>query len=147
MAGNKLLVYLLRRDLRTIDNPILHHLATFDHGFTHLLPIYIDDRDTGLSNPMSCQMYLPLIAKQENLSESALAPLYLVRRLDRYLLFLPGLYFNTPLPIPENYDDFEKRLVEPVKKVLSDPPPFPEGAKSVHPFKGVKSLLGSVSTI
>ncbi|KAG5805059.1 hypothetical protein H9Q71_010362 [Fusarium xylarioides] len=41
MAGNKLLVYLLRRDLRAIDNPILHHLATSDHGFTHLLPIYI----------------------------------------------------------------------------------------------------------
>ncbi|KAG5664344.1 hypothetical protein KAF25_008078 [Fusarium avenaceum] len=41
MAGNKLLVYLLRRDLRATDNPILHHLATSDHGFTHLLPIYV----------------------------------------------------------------------------------------------------------
>jgi deoxyribodipyrimidine photo-lyase len=41
MTGNKLLVYLLRRDLRATDNPILHHLATSDHGFTHLLPIYV----------------------------------------------------------------------------------------------------------
>lgn len=42
MAGSKLLVYLLRRDLRVSDNPILHHLATsHDHGFTHLLPVYV----------------------------------------------------------------------------------------------------------
>lgn len=42
MANGKLLVYLLRRDLRVCDNPILHHLGTVkDHGFTHLLPIYI----------------------------------------------------------------------------------------------------------
>lgn len=42
MASGKLLVYLLRRDLRVADNPILHHLAAAkDHGFTHLLPIFI----------------------------------------------------------------------------------------------------------
>lgn len=37
-----MLVYLLRRDLRASDNPILHHLATVkDHGFTHLLPVFV----------------------------------------------------------------------------------------------------------
>lgn len=42
MARGKLLVYLLRRDLRVSDNPVLHRLATSkDHGFTHLLPIYV----------------------------------------------------------------------------------------------------------
>ncbi|KAG6002496.1 hypothetical protein E4U21_003024 [Claviceps maximensis] len=42
MSRTKLLVYLLRRDLRVADNPILHHLATVsDHGYTHLLPIYV----------------------------------------------------------------------------------------------------------
>lgn len=42
MSGGKLLVYLLRRDLRVADNPILHHLATTpNHGFSHLLPIFI----------------------------------------------------------------------------------------------------------
>ncbi|KAG6101432.1 hypothetical protein E4U30_002105 [Claviceps sp. LM220 group G6] len=42
MSRTKLLVYLLRRDLRVADNPILHHLASVsDHGFTHLLPIYV----------------------------------------------------------------------------------------------------------
>ncbi|KAG6031188.1 hypothetical protein E4U41_007649 [Claviceps citrina] len=42
MSRAKLLVYLLRRDLRVADNPILHHLASAsDHGFTHLLPIYV----------------------------------------------------------------------------------------------------------
>jgi deoxyribodipyrimidine photo-lyase len=42
MSRGKLLVYLLRRDLRVSDNPVLHHLATTsDHGFTHLLPLYV----------------------------------------------------------------------------------------------------------
>ncbi|PFH59613.1 hypothetical protein XA68_12100 [Ophiocordyceps unilateralis] len=42
VAGSKLLVYILRRDLRVSDNPILHHLATSsDHGYTHLLPVYV----------------------------------------------------------------------------------------------------------
>ena len=42
MSSSKVLIYLLRRDLRVSDNPILNHLATSrDHGFTHLLPIYV----------------------------------------------------------------------------------------------------------
>lgn len=42
MAESRILVYLLRRDLRTSDNPILHYLSSNpDHGFTHLLPIYV----------------------------------------------------------------------------------------------------------
>ena len=42
MSKQKLVVYLLRRDLRVSDNPVLHHLATAaDHGFTHLLPVYV----------------------------------------------------------------------------------------------------------
>lgn len=42
MSDSKLLVYLMRRDMRVSDNPILHHLATEkDHGFTHLLPLYV----------------------------------------------------------------------------------------------------------
>ncbi|TWU74621.1 hypothetical protein ED733_002002 [Metarhizium rileyi] len=42
MSRGRLLVYLLRRDLRVSDNPVLHHLVTTsDHGFTHLLPVYV----------------------------------------------------------------------------------------------------------
>ena len=42
MAKTNILIYLLRKDLRVSDNPILHHLATTpDHGFTHLLPVYV----------------------------------------------------------------------------------------------------------
>lgn len=42
MSRHKLLVYLLRRDLRVSDNPVLHHLATDkSHGFTHFLPVYV----------------------------------------------------------------------------------------------------------
>ncbi|KAF9871535.1 cryptochrome dash [Colletotrichum karsti] len=42
MASTNILIYLLRHDLRIADNPIFHHLATTsDHGFTHVLPVYI----------------------------------------------------------------------------------------------------------
>ncbi|KAK6818837.1 hypothetical protein PG987_016290 [Apiospora arundinis] len=42
MSGSNVLIYLVRRDLRVSDNPILHHLATSeDHGFTHLLPVCV----------------------------------------------------------------------------------------------------------
>jgi len=38
---NKTLLYLLRRDLRVSDNPVLHALSDNKHGFTHLLPVYV----------------------------------------------------------------------------------------------------------
>ncbi|KAG0651604.1 cryptochrome [Hyphodiscus hymeniophilus] len=42
MTDPKVLIYLMRRDLRVSDNPVLHSLTTNkDHGFTHLLPIYV----------------------------------------------------------------------------------------------------------
>jgi deoxyribodipyrimidine photo-lyase len=42
MSSSNVLIYLLRRDLRVSDNPILHSLATQkDHGFTHVLPLYV----------------------------------------------------------------------------------------------------------
>lgn len=42
MAQSNVLIYVLRHDLRLQDNPVLHHLASIgDHGFTHLLPVYI----------------------------------------------------------------------------------------------------------
>ena len=42
MPVSKVLIYVLRRDLRVSDNPILHFLsAQKDHGFTHLLPLYV----------------------------------------------------------------------------------------------------------
>jgi deoxyribodipyrimidine photo-lyase len=42
MADTNILIYVLRKDLRVTDNPILHHLSsTSDHGYTHLLPVYV----------------------------------------------------------------------------------------------------------
>ncbi|TQW01019.1 hypothetical protein V2A60_002036 [Cordyceps javanica] len=42
MPASRVLVYLLRRDLRISDNPVFHRLtSTPDHGFTHLLPVVI----------------------------------------------------------------------------------------------------------
>lgn len=42
MSTSKILIYFIRRDLRVSDNPLLHYLSTTpDHGFTHLLPVYV----------------------------------------------------------------------------------------------------------
>ncbi|OLN96506.1 putative cryptochrome DASH, mitochondrial [Colletotrichum chlorophyti] len=41
MAATNILIYLLRHDLRIADNPILHHLTSSEHGFTHVLPVYV----------------------------------------------------------------------------------------------------------
>jgi deoxyribodipyrimidine photo-lyase len=42
MSASNVLIYLVRRDLRVSDNPILHRLASSSHhGFTHLLPVYV----------------------------------------------------------------------------------------------------------
>jgi deoxyribodipyrimidine photo-lyase len=41
MAKNNILIYLLRRDTRVSDNPILHHVANSKHEFTHMLPVFV----------------------------------------------------------------------------------------------------------
>jgi len=42
MAPVRVLIYLLRRDLRISDNLVFHELSTKkDHGFTHLLPLFV----------------------------------------------------------------------------------------------------------
>ncbi|KAL8696981.1 MAG: hypothetical protein Q9224_002520, partial [Gallowayella concinna] len=45
MSSPRVLIYLLRRDLRVADNPILHDIAKItqqsQHPFTHFLPIYV----------------------------------------------------------------------------------------------------------
>jgi len=41
MADSKILIYLMRRDLRLSDNPIFHSLSKDNQGFTHLLPLYV----------------------------------------------------------------------------------------------------------
>ena len=45
MSTNRVLIYLLRRDLRLADNPILHEIAKIwqqsQHPYTHLLSLYV----------------------------------------------------------------------------------------------------------
>ena len=45
MASARVLIYLLRRDLRLADNPVFHDVAKSAHQsqqpFTHLLPVYV----------------------------------------------------------------------------------------------------------
>ncbi|KAI0110955.1 cryptochrome [Hypoxylon sp. NC0597] len=42
MSTSRVLVYIIRHDLRVSDNPILHHLATTsNHGFTHVVPLFV----------------------------------------------------------------------------------------------------------
>jgi deoxyribodipyrimidine photo-lyase len=39
--GPKILIYLLRRDLRLADNSIFHELSSPSSKYTHLLPLYV----------------------------------------------------------------------------------------------------------
>lgn len=45
MSSPRVLIYLLRRDLRVADNPILNEIARISqqsqHPFTHFLPVYV----------------------------------------------------------------------------------------------------------
>ena len=45
MSGQRILIYLLRRDLRVADNPVFYEIAKISQqsqkSFTHVLPIYI----------------------------------------------------------------------------------------------------------
>ncbi|KAL8757448.1 MAG: hypothetical protein Q9199_002232, partial [Rusavskia elegans] len=45
MSSPRVLIYLLRRDLRVLDNPIFHDIAKVaqqsQHPFTHFLPVYV----------------------------------------------------------------------------------------------------------
>ena len=45
MSSQRVLIYLLRRDLRFSDNPILHEISKSvqqsHHPYTHLLPLYV----------------------------------------------------------------------------------------------------------
>jgi deoxyribodipyrimidine photo-lyase len=41
-----------------------------------------------------------------------------------------------PFVIPQDYDELEEALVEPVKGFLKNMPPFPPHAVTAHPFKG-----------
>ena len=65
MSSQRVLIYLLRRDLRVADNPILHEIAKISQQsqkpFTHVLPLYVFPAqqievsgfllDTGLKSP------------------------------------------------------------------------------------------------
>ncbi|KAI4218556.1 MAG: hypothetical protein L6R36_008894 [Xanthoria steineri] len=45
MSSPRVLIYLLRRDLRLVDNPVFHDIAKVaqqsQHPFTHFLPVYV----------------------------------------------------------------------------------------------------------
>ena len=45
MSSPRVLIYLLRRDLRLADNPVFHEISKASHSspppYTHLLPVYV----------------------------------------------------------------------------------------------------------
>ncbi|UKZ84730.1 uncharacterized protein TrAFT101_000627 [Trichoderma asperellum] len=63
MSSGATLIYLMKRDLRATDNPILYGLSTTEHGFTHLLSAYIFPSDhievSGLVKDGNISPYLP----------------------------------------------------------------------------------------
>jgi len=43
---------------------------------------------------------------------------------------------EAPFAIPDSYEEIEAAVLAPIKDFMENPPAFPEGAKSAHPFKG-----------
>ncbi|KAJ3477801.1 hypothetical protein NLG97_g8740 [Lecanicillium saksenae] len=71
MPASKVLVYLLRRDLRISDNPVFHRLvSSSDHGFTHLLPVVVLPPDqvetSGFLKPGESSPFPPAKSKVGN---------------------------------------------------------------------------------
>jgi deoxyribodipyrimidine photo-lyase len=102
---------------------------------------YIDDRDTGLSSPKELPDVFTTYRKtQEPLRERPRSPL--PRPQAGSLPSFPSSWApsqQSPFQIPESYEEFERRLLEPIDNMVPDPPAYPEDGKSAHPFEGGES--------
>jgi deoxyribodipyrimidine photo-lyase len=100
-----------------------------------------NSRDTGLSSPKELPDVFTTYRKtQEPLRERPRSPL--PRPQAGSLPSFPSSWVpsqQSPFQIPENYKDFEQRLLEPIDSMVSDPPAYPEDGKSAHPFEGGES--------
>jgi deoxyribodipyrimidine photo-lyase len=100
-----------------------------------------NSRDTGLSSPKELPDVFTTYRKtQEPLRERPRSPL--PRPQAGSLPSFPSSWVpsqQSPFQIPENYKDFERRLLEPIDSMVSDPPAYPEDGKSAHPFEGGES--------
>ncbi|KAI1473676.1 cryptochrome [Daldinia eschscholtzii] len=99
---------------------------------------FIDDRDLRLENDDLPDVFTTYRKMMEPLREkprTTLSPLQedtLPKPVD--MTSIPNQ--ESPFEVPSSYDEFEEALLRPVRGVLSNAPPFPEGAKSAHPFRG-----------
>ncbi|KAI1374914.1 cryptochrome [Hypoxylon crocopeplum] len=100
---------------------------------------FIDDRDLKLDNPQDLPDVFTTYRKMmEPLREKprAVLPTPPKDALPKLVEAVKIPSQPSPFEIPSSYDKFEAALFHPVSGVLSGVPPFPEGAKSAHPFRG-----------
>ncbi|XXH05867.1 hypothetical protein Hte_012308 [Hypoxylon texense] len=99
---------------------------------------FVDDRDLKLDTPQDLPDVFTTYRKMmEPLREKPRATLPTPSKDALSKLEEPKIPSQaSPFEIPSSYDEFEEALLRPVSSVLSEVPPFPEGAKSAHPFRG-----------
>ncbi|KAI1654658.1 cryptochrome [Daldinia decipiens] len=99
---------------------------------------FIDDRDVKLEKDDLPDVFTTYRKMMEPLREKPRATLStpqkdtLPKSVEKSLIPTQ----ESPFEIPSSYDEFEEALLRPVRGTLSNSPPFPEGAKSAHPFRG-----------
>ncbi|KAI2617072.1 cryptochrome [Hypoxylon sp. NC1633] len=100
---------------------------------------FIDDRDLKLETPQDLPDVFTTYRKMmEPLREKPRVTMPTPSK-DAMLKSIETLKIpsqQAPFEIPSSYDKFEEALLSPINEVLSGVPPFPEGAKSAHPFRG-----------
>ncbi|KAK9781561.1 putative DASH family cryptochrome [Seiridium cardinale] len=100
---------------------------------------FIDDRDVKLDSPKDLPdvftTYRKMMEPLRDRPRSALP-----RPADSSLPKLPSLSDvaaqSSPFEIPSTYEELEKSILDPIRDIIPNPPPFPDGATSAHPLLG-----------
>jgi deoxyribodipyrimidine photo-lyase len=98
---------------------------------------FIDDRDLNFQNPDELpNVFTNYMKSVEPLREKPRPVLPAPTTLPSFPEKTDIALQFKPFVIPEDYDELEEALVEPVKGFLKNMPPFPPNAVTAHPFKG-----------
>ncbi|KAL2393301.1 Cryptochrome DASH [Exophiala dermatitidis] len=98
---------------------------------------FIDDRDVPLKKPSDLPDVFTAYRKSaEPLREAPRKPVSTPPSLPALPSFLPSQ--PAPFAIPESFEGMKSALLKPLNNqpLLADPPAFPPGVKSAHPFRG-----------
>ncbi|KAJ1335768.1 DASH family cryptochrome [Microdochium nivale] len=104
---------------------------------------YIDDRDLKYAKPQDLPDVFTTYRKtMEPLREKPRKPLPKSSQASTFPPVVPQKMLDdvgSSFTVPDSDEEFLVRLLAPVKDFIINPPPFPEGVETAHPFKGGES--------